>query len=510
MVLALLGAAVGSYLGGAPACAPGWRRSAVRCQVPVPAAASEFVAISPKEIKVRWLNEALELAAPPSESEAIAAIRDAALVPAQQVQLPGRKDEAWRQTDMASLFATRMVAPLEPPSGALVEQYLEEESAGMRLAFVNGIYSEELSDLSALPEGVQAGSLASLGADAQAEALPMLRQLPEEGQDKRTALGCYWHAAVNQASLGDIACVRVAEGVQVEMPLAVVMVSTGPMGKDAGVGTGSEAAISHPNLLVQVGTGASLTLMQQYAGAGAYFTNALSRFQVGEEATLRHAYVQEQSGSCVHLDSVCVGVGRHGRYEVHAVQMGSKLARLNMDVRLLAPFASCDVNGIALASERQVSDLHSAITHVSRDCESAQEQRNAISDRANGIWRGAVRVPRGSDNSTANQLCRSLLLSDKARVHVTPTLEIKTDDVVCTHGATVADLDDEMVFYLQSRGLDRLGARSLLLQGWAREVMANVPSPGAQERAIAKAAELSPEDRTKLENMRQVRQMQSI
>ena len=151
MVLALLGAAVGSYLGGAPACAPGWRRSAVRCQVPVPAAASEFVAISPKEIKVRWLNEALELAAPPSESEAIAAIRDAALVPAQQVQLPGRKDEAWRQTDMASLFATRMVAPLEPPSGALVEQYLERESAGMRLAFVNGIYSEELSDLSARP-----------------------------------------------------------------------------------------------------------------------------------------------------------------------------------------------------------------------------------------------------------------------------------------------------------------------------------------------------------------------
>ena len=165
MVLALLGAAVGSYLGGAPACAPGWRRSAVRCQVPVPAATSEFVA-SPKEIKVRWLKEALELAAPPSESEAIAAIRDAALVPAQQVQLPGRKDEAWRQTDMASLFATRMVAPLEPPSGALVEQYLEEESAGMRLAFVNGIYSEELSDLSARPlcwkkqDGAPSASLA--------------------------------------------------------------------------------------------------------------------------------------------------------------------------------------------------------------------------------------------------------------------------------------------------------------------------------------------------------------
>ena len=110
--------------------------------------------------------------------------------------------------------------------------------------------------------------------------------------------------------------------------------------------------------------------------------------------------------------------------------------------------------------------MHSAITHVSPDCLSFQEQRNAIADRGYGVWRGAVRVPRGSDNSTANQLCRSLLLSDKARVHVTPTLEIATDEVVCTHGATVADLDDEMIFYLQSRGLDRLSARSLMLQGW--------------------------------------------
>ena len=138
-----------------------------------------------------------------------------------------------------------------------------------------------------------------------------------------------------------------------------------------------------------------------------------------------------------------------------------------------------------------MTDLHSAITHVSPDCESYQEQRNAISERAYGIWRGAVRVPRGADNSTANQLCRSLLLSDKARVHVTPTLEIATDEVVCTHGATVADLDDEMIFYLQARGLDRLQARALLLEGWARDFMSHVPSKNAKDRAADKAAQLS-------------------
>merc|ERR1740139_1659329 len=243
------------------------------------------------------------------------------------------------------------------------------------MVVVNGVFSAELSDLSALPSGVLAGSLASFEGEAQSAALPLLQALPEDGQDKRTALGCYTWAAINQASLGDVAFVRIAENVMVDAPLQVIFVSTGPT-DGTGIGTGGEAALTHPNLLVMLEHGARLSLMQQYVGDGAYFTNALTRVHLADE---------------------------------------------------------------------------SFITHVSRDCLSFQEQRNAISDRGYGVWRGAVRVPRGSDNSTANQLCRSLLLSDKARVHVTPTLEIATDEVVCTHGATVADLDDEMIFYLQSR-----------------------------------------------------------
>jgi len=457
------------------------------------AAASEQVTITPLPIRERWLNNALDVAAAPSESGTIAAVREAALSTAKGVQLPGRKDEAWRQTDFSALLATHMISAVETPGAALIEECVEGEAPGMRMVFVNGFFSAELSDLSALPEGVQAGSLASFESGAQSAALPLLQALPEDGQDKRTALGCYTWAAINQASLGDIACVRIAENVTVKEPLQVIFLSTGPT-DGAGVGTGGEAALIHPNLLIMLEHGARAEIMQQYVGEGAYFANALSRVHLGDESHLTHSYVQEQSMPSVHLDSVMVALQRHARYEVHAVQMGGRLARLNMDVKMEQPFASCSVNGIALATERQVSDMHSAITHVSRDCLSYQEQRNAISDRGYGVWRGAVRVPRGSDNSTANQLCRSLLLSDKARVHVTPTLEIATDEVVCTHGATVADLDDEMIFYLQSRGLDRSSARQLMLQGWAREVMNNVPSEGAQLRAVAKAAVLSPEN----------------
>lgn len=191
------------------------------------AAASEPVTITPLPIRERWLNNALDIAAAPSESGAIAAVREAALSPAKAAQLPGRKDEAWRQTDFSALLATEMISAVETPSAALIEEYVEGEAPGMRMVLVNGLFSAELSDLSALPEGVHAGSLASFESGAQSAALPLLQTLPEDGQDKRTALGCYTWAAINQASLGDIACVRIAENVTVEAPLQVIIVSTG-------------------------------------------------------------------------------------------------------------------------------------------------------------------------------------------------------------------------------------------------------------------------------------------
>lgn len=480
------------------------RRSVVRCTASLQAPPTDSVeAIVPEPSA--WVVSTLAAAAP-SGSPAVTTLREGAVEAAQAAQLPRRKDEAWRRTDMESLFATSMVAPTgEAPSAALLEACMDEESEGARLVFVNGAYSAELSDTSALPEGVLAGGLGALPEGLQGEAVTQLQALPEVGMDKRIALGCYPFAAINLASLADVACVHVPSDVAVERPLYVFMLSTGP---DGGIGSGSEAAASHPNLLVTLERGAQLELVQHYSGSGAYFANALSRMCLGEGSKLTHAYVQEQGADGVHLDSVLVAAQESSRYELHAVQMGGKLARVNLDVRLQGPFASASLQGLSLATGRELSDLHSKVTHESRDCASEQEQRNALSDAARVIFRGQIKVPRGADNSTANQLCRSLLLSDRARVDVSPQLEILTDEVECTHGATVADLDDEMVFYLQSRGLDRIGARTLLLEGWAREVMDKVPLAGSKRRAVGKAAALSPE--TQAQRAARVQTLQSI
>lgn len=506
MALAAWGSAA-SYLQSVPPQQRGVsssRRSVVRCtaSLQAPPTSVEAITPTPSSFVVSTLA-----AAAPSASPAVTTLREAAAGAAQAARLPRSKDEAWRRTDMQSLFATSMVAPTgEAPSAALREACLCEESEGMRMVYVDGAYSAELSDMSALPEGVLAGSLGGFPEGLQGEALTQLRVLPEEGMDKRIALGCYTFAAINQASLADVACVHVPSGVAVERPLYVFMVSTGPDG--GGIGMGNEAAASHPNLLVNLESGAQLDLVQHYSGGGAYFANALSRMNLGEGSKLTHAYVQQQAADAVHLDSVLVAVQGDARYEMHAVQMGAKISRVNLDVRLQGPFASADLRGLSLACGRELSDLHSKVTHESRDCASEQEHRNAISDAARVVFRGQIKVPRGADNSTANQLCRSLLLSDRARVDVSPQLEIMTDEVVCTHGATVADLDDEMVFYLQSRGLDRLSARSLLLEGWAREVTNKIPLEASKRRAVGRAAALSPE--TKAQVARRQQTLQSI
>ena len=143
-----------------------------------------------------------------------------------------------------------------------------------------------------------------------------------------------------------------------------------------------------------------------------------------------------------------------------------------------------------MAAEAQLVDVHSKVVHVSGECTSQQEQRNVVAGRSRVVWKGAVVVPRGSDNTNAKQLCRTLLLSDDARVDVQPTLEIDTDEVECTHGATISDLDDEMVFYLQARGLSRPDARALLLSGWVRDALALVPSESVKQRAVGRAAKV--------------------
>ena len=184
-----------------------------------------------------------------------------------------------------------------------------------------------------------AGSLGELPGQLSAQAHAKLAPLPETVSDKRTELGSHALAALNHASLADVAVVDVGAAAAAGAPLQVLFLSTGP-GMDCEGDNCSlepaptELAVSHPNLLVWVEEGASLELYQHYAGAGAYFTNALTRVALAEGSSLRHVYVQEQGNAAAHVDSLCVTCGAHAAYSSQLVQSGGRIARVSIDVSL--------------------------------------------------------------------------------------------------------------------------------------------------------------------------------
>lgn len=248
-----------------------------------------------------WLQGTAALAAEvlPSGSageSVLSELRAAAAAELRALHFPARKDEAWRRTDISLLRASRMVAPAaaEEAAAAVVAEYADESSTGMRLVLVDGVCSASLSDLSDLPAEVSVGGLlhGGAGADGEQRALSALRgALPEAGADHRTALGCHVFAALNQASLADVAAIAVPDGVAVPRPLHVLSVSTGvPVagGTEGGEGGegGSDLAVSHPSVVIALGAGAQLHVLQQYAGVGAYFTNAITRVAIGEGGTV--------------------------------------------------------------------------------------------------------------------------------------------------------------------------------------------------------------------------------
>lgn len=444
-----------------------------------------------------WLTSAM-LASQPA-APLLAALREAAAGELQNLRFPQRKDEAWRQTDLSSLRTASIVAPSPASSDSIAAVLADCSNAsvseGMRVVLVDGVYSAELSDLASLPTEVQVRTLSGSDSAALKDILDKLEHsFPEKEADPNTALGCNTFATLNHASLADVVSVQVPAGVNVDKPLHIVMISTATEAETDGGGKRGVPGIlpaSHPNIYVTLCDGASLNLVQQYAGLpGGYFVNGLSRFDLGCRATLQHSYLQEQSSNAVHIDTVLVEAGEQAEYKSELLQSGGAIARVNMLVRLNCVGALTELSGLTLASDQQLIDLHTRVEHLAAGCRTEQEHRNGVAGAAHAVWRGAVVVPQGSDRTVANQKCRTLLLSDKARISVAPTLQIDTDDVECTHGATVCDLDDDMVFYLQARGLSQIDARALLLQGWAASALENMPLPSAKARAVEKAKAL--------------------
>jgi len=189
-----------------------------------------------------------------------------------------------------------------------------------------------------------------------------------------------------------------------------------------------------------------------------------------------------------------------GEYSYTVLQSPAELSRVNVGIDLLGRGATCHARGLMLTGcdkgASSALDLHTAVRHLAPGCESSQLQKVVASGKGRAVFRGLIRANGEAMETIANQLCRSMLLQDGAKIDVSPCLEIIADDVQCTHGATVADLDEEKVFYFRARGISADAARNALVKGFADEILADLPYEGAKTRLAAQAMDLIPQKRS--------------
>ncbi|MFN6563994.1 MAG: Fe-S cluster assembly protein SufD [Nostoc sp. ChiSLP01] len=393
-------------------------------------------------------------------------LRESAANVVRHSTIPNTREEEWRFTDLSSLRQVQFnVETLHVTS---LHEILPE-TANSRLVFVNGVYAPELSAVADLPAGVVVGNLAGLSVTEQ-EAVQQYLAQAEGAQEVFTAL--------NTAGITDVAVVWVKKNVVVETPIHLVFVAV----------TGESATISQPRCLVVAEGGSQVTLVEEYTNRrGAEdtekerFTNAVTEIWLGENAEVSHTRVEREGAEAFHIGKTAIAQSRDSRYTCHAITFGGKLSRHNLEILQTGEQTQTTLNGLTMISGKQLADTHSAIALNYPYGTSKQLHKCIVGDRAHAVFNGKVFVPKPAQLTDAAQLNRNLLLSSKARVDTKPQLEITADNVKCAHGATVSQLEDEEIFYLQSRGIDENDARKLLINAFAAEIINQIPVPSLRE-----------------------------
>merc|ERR1712061_985207 len=216
--------------------------------------------------------------------------------------------------------------------------------------------------------------------------------------------------------------------------------------------------------------------------------NGICRALVKEGASVVHDFLQQKAEGARLVESLTAEVDAKASYSLRLVQSGARVARVNVAVALEGGSSSCKVIGTMLANDNQQLDLHSLIHHSVPGCESDQKQKNIVADAAECIFKGSIRVDKAAQQTASDQICRTLLLSKQARVKAMPSLQIQADDVTCSHGAAITELDEDQVFYMRSRGLDPRDAKKLLLVAFPQDLLGDLSKaePKAYQRAVDK------------------------
>jgi len=422
----------------------------------------------PEAFRRRWTERRATL--PGHDDPAVAARREASFAAADRSGLPGRRVEDWKFTSTVAL------ARLDPefPGGEVSEAQVAALLAGWPLAdacvqvIADGVWRPDLSR-GELPAGVTVTRL-SAAPDGLAD---MLRPLPGGAAMAPANLGL---ALAQEGALVDVAA-----GTAPDRPLVLVHLS----------GFGGYA-MQHLRHRLRIGAGAALDLVELHLSApeAPAWTNMVTDLEVAEGARLRHLRIGAGAARSFRTALLLGRLAAGADYAGTALAFGGALARDEIEMRLLGEDAACRLDGLNLAQGRDHLDSTLRVRHEAPRCRSAQHYRAVVDGHGHAVFQGRIAVAQDAQVTDAHQLARALLLSDDAVADVKPELEILADDVQCSHGASVGDLDEQALFYLRARGIAPDVARGLLIEAFAAEILGGIALPDWQAAVQARLAEL--------------------
>jgi Fe-S cluster assembly protein SufD len=383
-------------------------------------------------------------------------IRRSAVARFKSAGFPGPKDEQWRFTNISPITRTQFkLGALHEDLRAtdLAAQYSFGSEASCEIVLVNGIFSHKLSRLGKLPKGVIVQSLS--------DGLSSNASLIQTALAKHADITRNPFVALNTSFIRDGVFIFVPRNVTVEAPVHLIYVST-----DESIRT-----VSHPRTLILAEDNAELPVVESFVGAkGSYLTNAVTEIVLGNDCRIDHCKLQQESLDAYHVATMQVRLGRQTQFVSHAITIGGKLTRNDLNCVMDGDAAYATLNGLVLLKGSQHCDNHTLLDHARPNCPSHELYKHVLADKASAVFKGQILVRQPAQKTDSKQTSKSLLLSDDATMNSQPALEIYADDVKCTHGSTTGPVDEEMVFYLRSRGVGYEAARHLLTYAFAADI----------------------------------------
>ncbi|MBL23973.1 MAG: Fe-S cluster assembly protein SufD [Rhodospirillaceae bacterium] len=387
-------------------------------------------------------------------------LRDKSLATFDDTGLPTVREERWKYTNLNRLRRSGFVpAPLASPT-AIDSLPIGNALAidAYKIVLVNGVVNASLSDLDQLPEGVTLDGTDTLPLDKFSQLLNF----------ERTPV-----AALNTASFADAVCLYVRENALIEKPIHLISLG----------GQAVDPVAFHPRFLIDAGAGSHATFIESHVGLGgeSYFSNSVVEIGIGRNAVLQHYKLQNEQQDAYHIAATEVRLSEGSTYENLVLTLGAQLSRNEINTEILGPNAECRLFGGYLLKDKQHGDHTTTIDHAAPECRSREIYKGVLDGRARGVFQGKVLVRKDSQKTDGHQLNQAILLSQGAEIDSKPELEIYADDVKCSHGATAGELDEDALFYLQSRGIDIAGARNLLIGAFLQSVIEEISNAPVQE-----------------------------